>query len=96
MIAAVSFSEITSAAEFIINYWWLVLILLGVAAIIIWAIVKRGMRAIFRGLWLLIKWLFIGLFYIIASPVFLIIGIVKLVRFTRNTERPKRRRRKKK
>lgn len=95
MLILAAVGETLSLIQFILNYWWLLLILAVVVVILLWTLIKWGVKKLFKGLWLCIKYLFIGLFYIIASPVFLIIGIVKLIRFMNNDERHRRRKKKK-
>ena len=81
------FEWLKIALEWLKENWWVLLVGLGVALLIVFLsvdILRKGLgivlKAIGKGLWYLIKHLFIGLGYVLASPVLLVIWIVRKVK----------------
>ena len=69
------------------EYWWVLILGIIVVGLIIALIIKGSrefillvFKGLFKCIWLVIKYLFIGLGYVLASPVLLIIWIVRKVR----------------
>lgn len=81
------FEWLKIAIEWLKEYWWVILIGLGVALLIVFVsvdILRKALRTALKWLgiaiWYLIKYIFIGLYYVVASPVYLIALIVRKIR----------------
>ncbi|MCM1195149.1 MAG: hypothetical protein NC332_04360 [Firmicutes bacterium] len=81
------FEWLKNFIEWLKENWWVLLVALGVALLVVFLavdVLRKGLGTVFKavgkGLWYLIKYLFIGLGYILASPVLLVIWIVRKVK----------------
>lgn len=90
MFVLSSIAETFSLIEFLLEYWWLVLLIAILFIAIVIAIVKWGFRLLIKLIARAAKYLLIGLAYIIISPILLVIGIIKLIRFINGTEKPRK------
>ena len=67
--------------------WWVLLVVFGVALLIVFLavdVLRKGLvivlKTIVKGTWYIIKYIFIGIGYVVASPVLIIIAIVRAVK----------------
>lgn len=81
------FEWLKIAIEWFKKYWWVILVGLGTALLIVFVsvdILRNALGTALKWLgiaiWYLIKYIFIGLYYVVASPVYLIALIVRKIR----------------